>query len=82
MMRTVLIHKENNICTLTINRPKQYNALNRSVLEELNEAIKKIKNDRNCRAIIITGAGDKAFIAGDMSGLSNETFYEGKKNNE
>ena len=64
MMRTVLIHKENNICTLTINRPKQYNALNRSVLEELNEVIKKIKNDRNCRAMIITGAGDKAFIAG------------------
>ena len=64
MMRTVLIHKENNICTLTINRPKQYNALNRCVLEELDEAIKKIKNDRNCRALIITGTGDKAFIAG------------------
>ena len=63
-MRFILEKLENEICTLTINRPDQYNALNRDVLTELDSKLDSIIEVADCRVIILTGKGDKAFIAG------------------
>ena len=61
----------NNVCILTINRPDQYNALNEDVLKELDKIIQCIENEKNCLAVILTGAGEKAFIAGaDIKAMS------------
>ena len=63
-MSFILEKLENKICTLTINRPDQYNALNRHVLNELDSKLDSIMEENDCRVIILTGKGDKAFIAG------------------
>ena len=63
-MSFILEKLENKICTLTINRPDQYNALNRDVLNELDSKLDSIMEENDCRVIILTGEGDKAFIAG------------------
>ena len=63
-MSFILEKLENKICTLTINRPDQYNALNRDVLNELDSKLDSIIEKTDCRVIILTGMGDKAFIAG------------------
>ena len=63
-MSFILKNLENEICTLTINRPDQYNALNRDVLNELDSKLDSIIEKTDCRLIILTGMGDKAFIAG------------------
>ena len=63
-MSFILDKLENEICTLTINRPDQYNALNRHVLNELDSKLDSIMEENDCRVIILTGKGDKAFIAG------------------
>ena len=63
-MRFILEKLENEICTLTINRPDQYNALNRDVLTELDSKLDSNIEKTDCRVIILTGMGDKAFIAG------------------
>src|SRR5690242_3403891 len=55
---------EKNIFIITINRPDKLNALNKKVLDELNDAVQEIYNDTNIHAAIITGAGNKAFVAG------------------
>ena len=56
-------HKE-SICYLTINRPKQLNALNSDTISELNKAILSAEKDKSIRCIILTGSGKKAFVAG------------------
>ena len=58
------ISKNNHIGTLTINRPDSLNAMNREVLIEFINELKKIQSDKEIRVIIITGSGVKAFIAG------------------
>ena len=63
-MNLILKKLENSICTLTINRPEQYNALNQAVLVELDSQLDLIIKETDCRAIILTGMGNKAFIAG------------------
>lgn len=61
---TLKITLENNIFTITINRPDKLNALNQTVLDELDAAIKNVYDDTNIKAAIITGHGNKAFVAG------------------
>jgi enoyl-CoA hydratase len=67
---------ENSVLTITINRPDKLNALNKKTISEIGEAIKSAKNNEAVKAIIITGAGPKSFVAGaDISefiGLSDE----------
>ena len=63
-MEFILEKLENKICTITINRPDQYNALNHDVLIELDSKLDLIIEEADCRVIILTGKGDKAFIAG------------------
>lgn len=62
---TLLLDVESSgICILTINRPKQLNALNNQVFVELSAALHFIENNKDIRALIITGSGEKAFVAG------------------
>lgn len=71
---------ESGICTLTINRPDKLNALNNTVLKELDTAVDAIKQNYKIRALIITGAGEKGFVAGaDIKELSKLDPESGQK---
>jgi enoyl-CoA hydratase len=60
----ILNKNKEGICYITINRPKQLNALNGATILELNKAITEADNDNSVRCIILTGADTKAFVAG------------------
>src|SRR5438045_838133 len=62
--QTLLTSLENNIFIITINRPEKLNALNKSVIEELSAAVDEVYNNTSIRSAIITGSGEKAFVAG------------------
>ena len=61
---TLLTNLENNILTITINRPDKLNALNKDVFTDLNNVVDEIENTAEIKAAIIIGAGNKAFVAG------------------
>jgi enoyl-CoA hydratase len=63
-METLLTSLSEGILTVTINRPDKLNALNRTVLNELDEVITGIYNNPDIHAAILTGAGPKSFVAG------------------
>lgn len=74
----LLFHLENNIATITINRPDKLNALNATTLKELHEALKLSESNSEIKIIIITGSGDKAFVAGaDIKEFSKFNAIEG-----
>jgi len=60
----VLIKKEGDIAILTINRPKAYNSLNTELVGALGKAVREIAADDAIRCVIVTGSGEKAFVAG------------------
>ncbi|WP_297985903.1 enoyl-CoA hydratase-related protein [uncultured Chryseobacterium sp.] len=60
----ILVDKENTITTITINRPQSLNALNAKTISELSSAMDELANDKSCRVIILTGSGEKSFVAG------------------
>ncbi|HUW94877.1 MAG TPA: enoyl-CoA hydratase-related protein [Anaerolineae bacterium] len=60
----VVIDRQENVAVLTINRPEKYNALNREVIGDISTAVDELTADNGVGAIIITGAGDKAFVSG------------------
>jgi len=62
--KNIISEYKNNICYITINRPKKLNALNSVTISELSMAIKNADDDRSTRCIILTGSGKKAFVAG------------------
>jgi enoyl-CoA hydratase len=69
---------ENAILLITVNRPDKLNALNKTVLDELNSAIDEVYNNHAIRSAIITGAGPKAFVAGaDISEFQGLKHSEG-----
>ena len=71
---------QNGIAYLTINRPKQLNALNRKTLEEIGFLADKLKNDETIKVLIIRGAGGRAFVAGaDISEMQNMNEEEGRE---
>jgi len=75
----ILITQENGLATITINRPKKLNALNKATIQELHEAFKTLNEDANTKVIIITGSGDKAFVAGaDISEFAHFTVAQGE----
>jgi len=77
MHETLLISHENNVLTITINRPDKLNALNNDVFTDLNNVIDEIEKNTEIKSVIITGAGAKAFVAGaDISELRNFTKEE------
>ena len=74
----ILSKKENGITTITINRPAKLNALNRTTIKELHHAFNAADEDKKVRVIIITGSGEKAFIAGaDISEFADFSVAEG-----
>ena len=64
MFETVIYEVKNNIGYITINRPKQLNALNYTVLGELSKAVDMAASDSEVKVVIVSGAGGKAFVAG------------------
>src|SRR3989454_1053776 len=76
----ILCEKKNSIAYVTVNRPKVLNALNMATMEELRSAFHDIKNDTGVRVVILTGAGEKAFIAGaDIGELAKHDAVSGKE---
>jgi enoyl-CoA hydratase len=64
MYPTLLTQLENHIFSITINRPDKLNALNQQVMKDLDMAMDEVKNNDDIKAVIITGSGNKAFVAG------------------
>jgi len=62
--KTIILSKEEGIATITLNRPRVLNAMNRQLNGDLRAALEEVRRDKEVRAVIITGAGDKAFCAG------------------
>ena len=75
MFTTLLTSLENGIFTVTVNRPDKMNALNRDVMEDLLKLTAYVGDNKDIRGVILTGAGQKAFVAGaeisEFLGLSN-----------
>ncbi|MAX69681.1 MAG: enoyl-CoA hydratase [Flavobacteriaceae bacterium] len=68
----------NGITTITINRPKKLNALNKATIQELHDAFDEANNDADTKVIIVTGSGEKAFVAGaDISEFADFNVEEG-----
>jgi enoyl-CoA hydratase len=64
MYKTLLYKKEDQIGILTINRPDKLNAISNELTRELKDLLNKIEDDEDLRILVITGAGEKAFVAG------------------
>ena len=78
-MTNVLLEKKGHIAVATINRPKALNALNSQVLEDIDQLVEQVKADDEIRALVITGSGEKAFVAGaDIGEMSTLTKAEGE----
>jgi enoyl-CoA hydratase len=76
----VLYDKRGSIAYITLNRPKVLNALNQRTWEDLRGAFEEARDDREVRGVILTGAGDKAFIAGaDIGELAHLTAVEAEE---
>ena len=79
-MENILIEKQDAIAIVTINRPTKLNALNKATIQELHNGFKSLNEDKSVKAIIITGSGEKAFVAGaDISEFANFSVEEGGK---
>jgi enoyl-CoA hydratase len=75
----ILVEQKELIRFITINRPSQLNALNKQTIDELHIALGDAENDANVRVIILTGSGEKAFVAGaDIKEFANFSIEEGK----
>ncbi|WP_374402472.1 enoyl-CoA hydratase/isomerase family protein [Flavobacterium sp.] len=79
-MENILIEKQDAIAIVTINRPTKLNALNKATIQELHDGFKSLNEDKSVKAIIVTGSGEKAFVAGaDISEFANFSVEEGGK---
>jgi enoyl-CoA hydratase len=77
---TLLLERDGAVAILTINRPQVLNALNSQTLDELRRAILDLKQDDSVRVVILTGAGEKAFVAGaDINELAVQTPTSGRE---
>jgi enoyl-CoA hydratase len=76
----LLIERDEATAIVTINRPKVLNALNTQTLDELRRAILEIKQDEGVRVVIVTGAGERSFVAGaDINELAVQTPTSGRE---
>lgn len=76
----IISQTNNGITTITINRPNKLNALNIDTIKELHLAFKTANKDKNVKTIIVTGSGEKAFVAGaDISEFANFDVENGQK---
>ena len=88
----IILEREDEVAILTVNRPKVLNALNGATLDDIQAAVDEVRSDEKVRVLIVTGAGDKAFVAGadinqinrlpsasagvDMSRRGQEVFFQ------
>ncbi|HZP23644.1 MAG TPA: enoyl-CoA hydratase-related protein [Terriglobales bacterium] len=78
--QNIRFEKKNQIAYVTIDRPKVLNALNMATMQELKQAFASVKDDSEVRVVILTGAGEKAFVAGaDIGELSQHTPVSAKE---
>lgn len=76
----ILFEIRDGVAVLTFNRPKALNALNLATLKEVTEVLDRIEEDRTIRVLVLTGAGEKAFVAGaDISGFPSMNPLEARK---
>ncbi|WP_047246740.1 enoyl-CoA hydratase/isomerase family protein [Maribacter thermophilus] len=77
---TILVTKKDVVATVVINRPKKLNALNKETIQELHQAISTLNDDEDVKVIVLTGSGEKAFVAGaDISEFADFSMEEGQK---
>ena len=78
-MTHILLEKKDHVAIATVNRPKALNALNSEVLNDLNTLLDEIAADPEIRVLVLTGSGEKAFVAGaDIGEMSTLTKAEGE----
>jgi enoyl-CoA hydratase len=76
----IIFEKDGNVAVIKFNRPKQLNAINPAVLAEVKDALERVETDSSVRVLILTGEGDKAFVAGaDIGHMVNFSPLEGQK---
>lgn len=76
----ILIEQKDYLAKVVINRPKKLNALNKATIEELHSAFQKLEEDTSVKVILLTGSGEKAFVAGaDISEFAHFSVDEGSK---
>src|SRR5687768_6241630 len=79
-LENLLLERDGAVATITVNRPKVLNALNAGTLDELRRVILALKHDDGVRVVVITGAGEKSFIAGaDINELAVQTPVSGRE---
>lgn len=77
-LENILLEHEKGIATIFINRPEKLNALNKATIQELHETLTKLETNPEVKVIVITGSGEKAFVAGaDISEFANFSDKEG-----
>ena len=78
MFENISVEISDGICMLTIKRPKQLNALNKQTIEETHKALKELETDHQVGVVILTGAEDKAFVAGaDIKEFADFSIAQG-----
>jgi enoyl-CoA hydratase len=78
-LENIVVERDGAVATITINRPKVLNALNTQTLDELSQALRAFKHDSEARVLIVTGSGEKSFIAGaDIKELAAQTPVSGR----
>jgi enoyl-CoA hydratase len=79
-LENLLLERDGAVATITVNRPKVLNALNARTLDELRRVILALKHDDGVRVVVLTGAGEKSFIAGaDINELAVQTPTSGRE---
>ncbi|GAB6169108.1 short-chain-enoyl-CoA hydratase [Clostridium carnis] len=79
-LKNVILEKEGNLAIVTINRPKALNALNSETLVDLNTILTDLESDKDIYCVILTGAGEKSFVAGaDIAEMKDLNEEQGKE---
>lgn len=76
----LLFEVRDGVAFITVNRPDKLNALSDAVIDELGDAIQRVASDETIKGVLLTGAGDKAFVAGaDIGVLAKQGTFDGKQ---